>query len=105
MRTAGTRDAVGRERRTVVWSSLLVAALLVALWASPGPLRAQPAVIYHVGVILQGGSYKAVVEGLQAGLKDLGWEEGKQYVIDARDGRGEMQGAEEAASAVLNLAC
>jgi len=43
-----------------------------------------------VGVILQGGSWYEVVEGLRDGLKGIGFEEGKQYALDIHDMHGEI---------------
>ncbi len=40
--------------------------------------EAQQPKIYRVGVIHQGGPYGAVVDGLRDGLRQLGYEEGKQ---------------------------
>jgi len=60
------------------------------------PVRAQQSRTYRVGLIHQGGSYNAAVEGLRAGLKELGWEDGRQYVLQARDAKGNLQAVEEA---------
>ena len=38
--------------------------------------NAQPAKIYRVGVVLPGGPFYQVVEGLRDGLKELGFVEG-----------------------------
>jgi len=59
--------------------------------------QAQPAKVYHVGVIHEGGTFLAVVGGLKAGLKELGLEEGKHYVLEIRDLKGDRKAAEEAA--------
>jgi putative ABC transport system substrate-binding protein len=44
---------------------------------------------YRVGVVHLGGPYDAMIDGLRAGLKELGSEEGKQYVLDIRDVKGD----------------
>jgi putative ABC transport system substrate-binding protein len=54
---------------------------------------------YRVGVVHLGGPYGAMVDGLRRGLKDLGFEEGKQYVLHARDVKGDPKGLEGAAKA------
>ncbi len=59
--------------------------------------QAQPAKVYRVGVIHEGGTFYAVVDGLKAGLKELGLEEGKHYVLEIRDLKGDRKAAEEAA--------
>ena len=59
--------------------------------------EAQPARVYRIGVILLGGPYSLAVDGLRAGLRELGFEEGKQFVLDVRDGKGDLKSAEKAA--------
>jgi putative ABC transport system substrate-binding protein len=76
---------------------------IVAPWfaifilASVHPAQAQQAKVYRVGVFLEGGSFSAVVDGLRDGLKELGFAEGKQYVLEIRDLKGDRKAAEEAA--------
>ena len=54
--------------------------------------------MFRVGVIHQGGPYKAgVVNGLQDGLRQLGLEEGKQFSLNIRDSKGDLKAVEEAA--------
>jgi putative ABC transport system substrate-binding protein len=59
--------------------------------------EAQQAKTYRIGVILPGGPLHEVIDGLKDGLKDLGLEEGKQYVLTLRDTKGETKLATEAA--------
>src|SRR5262249_13021647 len=42
-------------------------------------------------VILQGGPWYAVIDGLRQGLKQLGLTEGKQFVLDIRDTAGDLK--------------
>jgi putative tryptophan/tyrosine transport system substrate-binding protein len=65
--------------------------------ASVLPAQAQPAKVYRVGVIFEGGPFQAIVDGLKDGLKDLGLAEGKQYVLEIRDLKGDRRAAEAAA--------
>jgi putative ABC transport system substrate-binding protein len=58
---------------------------------------AQDARIHRVGVILQGGSWYEMIDGLRDGLKELGLVEGKQFVLDIRDTQGDLKAVEEAA--------
>jgi putative tryptophan/tyrosine transport system substrate-binding protein len=58
---------------------------------------AQQSKVYHVGVIHQGGPYKAVVDGLQHGLRDLGYEDGKHIRLEIRDTKSDTKVVEEAA--------
>ncbi len=61
--------------------------------------EAQQGKIYRVGVIHQGGQFSAIVDGLRAGLKELGYEEGKLIHLDIRDAKGDLRAVEEAAKA------
>jgi putative ABC transport system substrate-binding protein len=57
----------------------------------------QSAKAYRVGVIQPGGPFNAVVEGLRDGLKELGYEDGKQIRLEIRETRGELSAVKEAA--------
>lgn len=59
--------------------------------------QAQPAKVYRVGVIHEGGPYNAMVDGLKDGLRELGFAEGKQYVLEIRDVKGDLGAIEGAA--------
>jgi putative ABC transport system substrate-binding protein len=72
--------------------------LTVVVLASPSVVDAQQARVYRVGVVLQGGSYSAAVDGLRDGLKDLGLEEGKHVVLHVHDTKGDLKAVEGAAS-------
>jgi ABC-type uncharacterized transport system substrate-binding protein len=72
--------------------------LLAALALAPVHLaHAQQAKMYRVGVIFQGGPEYVIVDGLKAGLMDLGFEAGKHYLLELRDLKGDRKAAEEAA--------
>jgi putative ABC transport system substrate-binding protein len=81
------------DRRTFIGSvaSSVLAAPLSAF------AQAQQAKVYRVGVIHEGGPYTLVVDGLKDGLKELGFAEGKQYVLEIRDLKGDRKATEEAA--------
>jgi putative tryptophan/tyrosine transport system substrate-binding protein len=72
-------------------------ALCVFLLALCSSVAAQQAKVYRVGVIHQGGAYKAVVDGLRDGLRQLGYEEGKQILLEIRDTKSDPKLVEEAA--------
>jgi putative tryptophan/tyrosine transport system substrate-binding protein len=75
-----------------------VASLLAALVLSSVHLaQAQPARIFRIGVVHEGGPFYIVVDGLKEGLKELGLDAGKHYVLEVRDLKGDRQAAEEAA--------
>jgi putative tryptophan/tyrosine transport system substrate-binding protein len=78
--------------RRIVFS-LLLTVLLPTVFL----VEAQQAKVYRVGVIHQGGPYKAVVDGLREGLRQLGYEEGKHLLLDIRDAKGDLKVVEEAA--------
>src|SRR4030095_9805154 len=69
-------------------------AMIFALCSS---VAAQQAKVYRVGVIHQGGPYKAVVDGLRDGLRQSGYEEGKQIHLEIRDTKSDPKLVEEAA--------
>ena len=71
---------------------LLITVLLIA-----DSVEAQQTKVFRVGVIHQGGPYKAVVNGLQDGLRQLGLEEGKQFLLNVRDSKGDLKAVETAA--------
>ena len=73
---------------------LAVGAMLFAICFSAG---AQQPKVYRVGVIYQGGPYKAVVDGLRDGLRQLGYEDGKQITLEIRDTQSDLTLVEEAA--------
>src|SRR4029453_10569196 len=79
-------------RRLALTGMVVLAVLAAAL-----PVRAQHARVHRIGVVLQGGSYSAAVQGLRDGLKELGFEEGKQFVLVVRDVKGDLKAAETAA--------
>ena len=76
------------------FSAVLLATLLLA--AVPLADAQQPKV-YRVGVITAGGAWYEVIDGLRAGLKQLGFEEGKQFTLAIRETKGDAKAAEEAA--------
>jgi putative ABC transport system substrate-binding protein len=75
----------------------LAAILIFALLSVPLAVEAQPARPHRVGVVLQGGGYLAAVDGLRDGLKELGFEEGKQFILQVHDAKGDLKSVEEAA--------
>jgi putative ABC transport system substrate-binding protein len=84
---------MGRAGRAITLAGCWILGLLAALPA----VEAQPARLYRVGVILLGGPYSLAVDGLREGLRELGFEEGKNFVLDIRDTKGDFKSAETAA--------
>lgn len=74
--------------------TLLLGALILA---SAQLAQAAQTKVYRVGVIYHGGAWNAVVDGLRDGLKKLGLEEGKHFVLEIRDAKGDVKAVEAAA--------
>src|SRR5438105_662368 len=72
---------------------LIAAGGLVA----PISLRAQPASIPRIGVLIHSGSYMQVAEGLRAGLKENGIREGKDAALEVVDAKADIKLIEDAA--------
>jgi putative tryptophan/tyrosine transport system substrate-binding protein len=81
----------------MIMKSLAHFCLLITVLLITDSVEAQPTKVFRVGVIHQGGPYKAVVNGLQDGLRQLGLEEGKQFSLNIRDSKGDLKAVEEAA--------
>jgi putative tryptophan/tyrosine transport system substrate-binding protein len=81
------------KRKARVLSILFV----VMLFAVAIIAEAQQSKVHRVGVITAGGAWYETIDGLRAGLKQLGLEEGKQFVLEIRDTKGDAKAAEEAA--------
>jgi len=83
------------------FARLLVGVLATAyglvLSAVPVVLAAEAQQIKKIGVILQGGPWYSVVDGLRDGLNRAGLVEGRDYILDVRDTRGDLNRAEDAA--------
>jgi len=75
----------------------LTVILIFTFFAAPLAVEAQQARVYRVGVVLQGGPYSPAVDGLRDGLRELGLEEGKQFVLHVRDAKGDLKSVEAAA--------
>ena len=73
---------------------LALSAVLLALCSFA---EAQQPKVSHVGVITAGGAWYETIDGLRAGLKQLGLEEGNQLFLEIRDTKGDARAAEEAA--------
>jgi len=72
-------------------------AVVVTFTMCGGMANAQQAKVYRVGVIYQGGPYRAVVDGLRDGLRELGYEDGKHILLDIRDTKSDLKLVEETA--------
>ena len=68
---------------------------IVLLTVSSG--AAQQPKVYRVGVLLPGSPWYEAIDGLRQGLRELGLEEGKHFVLEIRDTKGNVKAAEAAA--------
>jgi putative tryptophan/tyrosine transport system substrate-binding protein len=59
--------------------------------------EAQQAGVRRVGVIMQGGPYYEAIDGLRDGLRKLGLQESKDFILEIRDAKGDLKLAEESA--------
>ena len=82
---------MGRARR-----ALALAGVVVLLPLVPAIAHAQGRV-HPVGVVLLGGPYARAIDGLRDGLRELGFEEGKQYALLVRDTKGDLKAVGAAA--------
>ena len=55
--------------------------------------------VYRIGVVFPGGPMSETVDGLRKGMKELGFEEGKQFTLTIRDTRGDVKATADAAKA------
>ena len=76
---------------------VLAGVVIMALLVTVVPLESQQARVYRVGVVFHGGPYVAAVDGLRDGLRDLGFSEGKQIVLQLRNAKGDLKVIEDAA--------
>jgi putative ABC transport system substrate-binding protein len=88
-----SRPDMGTRSSWLALSSIL----LLVLASLPQTVESQQGRVSRVGVVLHGGPYSSAVDGLRDGLRDLGLEEGKQFILDVRIGRGDVQSVEAAA--------
>ncbi len=75
----------------------LTGILILPLFALSHAVEAQQARVYRVGVALLGGPHSSTVDGLREGLRELGLEESKEFVLHVRDGKGDLKSVEAAA--------
>ena len=84
----------GRKMKKEIFGMAL-GVILFALGVSAA--EAQQPKVYRVGVLLPGEAWYEIIDGLRVGLRQLGLEEGKQFILAIRDWKGDVKAAEEAA--------
>src|SRR5215510_10201203 len=75
----------------------IVSLLAVLILASVYPVEAGQAKVYRIGALYPGGPLSTTIDGLRGGLRELGFEEGKQFTLAILDTKGDTKAAEEAA--------
>jgi ABC-type uncharacterized transport system substrate-binding protein len=78
-------------RRQIGFCLLAIVLLAVSSGAAQQPK------VYRVGVLLPGSPWYEAIDGLRQGLRELGLEEGKHFVLEIRDTKGDVKTAEAAA--------
>ena len=89
-----------RTLRAPIGRRTFLAGTGAVLLVAPLAAEAQQARVYRIGIVLQGGPYFADIDGLRDGLKELGLVEGKHFVLDVRDTKGDLTLVESAARAL-----
>jgi putative ABC transport system substrate-binding protein len=69
----------------------LAIALGLAIAGVPAVGEAQQPRLYRLGVVSHGGQYTAAVDGLRDGLKQLGLEEDRHFVLHLRETKGDLK--------------
>lgn len=75
----------------------IILGIVLSFFAITCSAAAQPPKAYRIGVLLPGGAQYETLGGLRDGLKELGLEEGKQFVLLIKDIKGDAAAAEQAA--------
>ena len=99
---SGQSDQVGEkykatEEKFMIQKIFMFVLATSILAAVPAATEAQQPKVYRVGVITTGGAWYQTIDGLRVGLRELGFEEGKQFVLAIRDTKGDLKAAEESA--------
>jgi hypothetical protein len=82
-------------------TTIVIVALALSVIGPPLAAGAEQAEkIPRLGVVLHGGPYYAVFDGLRDGLKAVGLEDGQRVTLEVRDAKGDVKAAEAAAHAL-----
>lgn len=84
------------------WLSTLASVAVVAMLSSAGAAEA-PSRLFKIGVVTEAGAANhPIVEGLKAGLRELGLEEGREVAFDIRFTQGKADALPTAARALID---
>lgn len=89
---------IDRIKTMLLQAALLLSGLAAGALFSLQFASAQEAKVQKIGIILHGGPWYTIVQGLRDGLRDLGLVEGKQIILEIRDVQGNPKAVEQAAS-------
>ncbi len=89
-----SKTSAQRSRSIFILTSFALATFLLTAHSNAA---AQQTKVERIGVLHLGGVLITVVDGLRAGLKELGLQEGKQFELDTQDLKGGANGAAAAA--------
>ena len=84
-----------KRPRRLKW--IVVVAIAVAVVMCGVVAQAQQPKVYRVGVLLPGEPWYENIDGLRVGLRQLGFEEGKQFILAIREWKADVKAAEDAA--------
>jgi putative ABC transport system substrate-binding protein len=89
-------------RQFRIWpTAVFIAALALGILTAPLAAHGQQAEkVPRIGVVLHGGPYYAVLDGLRDGLRAVGLEDGQRVALVVRDAKGDVKAAEAAAHAL-----
>jgi len=90
-------DAVVPEGYAKFMLSKALLSMFLSLFSFVPPVAAQHPKPFRIGVLLPGGAQYETLGGMRDGLKELGLEEGKQFVLLVNDVKGDAGAAEPAA--------
>lgn len=94
--TSGAADEKRRGGLKLLGLPLIAFVLVIGGAVAQG----QQPKFYRVGVITSGGQWYETIDGLRDGLRQLKFEEAKQFNLVIRDTKGDLKAAEEAARSI-----
>src|SRR5262245_65684003 len=84
--------------KAMVFTVLLVLGVLVAPFA---PSAQQPTKMHRIGLLHSGSPPPQILEGFRQGLRDLGYVEGQNLVIELRAAEGSAERLHDGAAEVV----
>src|SRR5262245_56707973 len=77
--------------------------LLAAAFLQPSRMAGQDSAAKHVGVVLSDSTRHDYLAALRDGLRDRGWVQGQNLMLDARYHQGQLERIPEIAAELSNL--